>query len=106
MSQELIGINQSQLEKFKAEHKKVFCIEVEGDDNQKYAGYFKSPDINTLKAANKNLKNDEIDAGLTIYNNCKLWVSPEIEEDDMLKLSIMSKMSDIMAIKTATIKNL
>ncbi len=106
MSQNLIGITAEQLKKWKAEHRKVFCIEVEGDNNDIYAGYFKSPDIQTLKVANKNLKNDEIDAGLTIYNNCKLWVSPEIEEDDMLKMSVMAKMSDIMAIKTATIKNL
>ncbi len=106
MSQELIGISQAQFDNFKAEHKKVFCIEIEGDDNQILAGYFKRPDINTLKAANKSLKTDEIDAGLTIYNNCKLWVSPEIENDDMLKMAVLAKMGDIMALKTATIKNL
>lgn len=100
-----IGITQSDYEAFKAKHRFVQCIIVEDYDTTLRAGYFRRPSIPELKAAKKNLETDELDATLTLFNSCKLWVDPVVENDDFLKLSMVGQMGAIMKMQNSYIKN-
>lgn len=100
-----IGISRSDYENFKSKHRFVQAIIVEDYDGTARAGYFRRPTIPELKAAKKNLETDELDATLTLFNSCKLWVDAVVENDDFLKLSMVGQMGSIMKMQNSYIKN-
>ena len=97
------GVNPSQLETWKRQHGKVHQLTLK--NRPELAAYFRNPKLTEIKASTAMAKRDEIDALFTLYNNCKLYVSAEIEADDMLKLSIASQLGILIKLEEVEVKN-
>jgi hypothetical protein len=90
---------------WKAKYRKVYEVIIE-DDDEKFASYFKRPDMNIMSAVNKTSKNDEVKAAEILFDNCWLGGDPIVKEDAILRMSATAQLKNIMAVKSAELKNL
>ncbi len=73
---------------------------------KKYQAIFKEPSTETLKASGSIGKTDEVQGTLTLYNNCKVVVDPEIEKRDFLKMKSVECLAEHMNSFKVEVKNL
>ncbi len=99
------GVTDEQVKMWKAKHRKVVEVELQ-DDEETHVGYFKRADMETLAAANKLGKTDEIKAANALFENCWLGGSPLIREDASLKMAAVGQLNVLINGVTASIKNL
>lgn len=90
---------------WKAKYRKVYMVTIE-DDGEKFAAYFKRPDMEVMSAVNKTSKNDEVKAAVFLFDNCWLGGDPIVKEDSVLRMSATAQLKNIMAVKSAELKNL
>ena len=95
----------SEIQAWKARHRKVYEVIIE-DDGEKFAAYFKRPDMDVFSAVNKLSKTDEVKAAGILFDACLLGCAQEVKEDSILKMSAIAQLKNIMAVKSAELKNL
>lgn len=95
----------SDIQAWKARHRKVYEVIIE-DDGEHFAGYFKRPNMDVFSAVNKLSKTDEVKAAGILFDSCLLGGANEIKEDSILKMSAISQLKNMMAVKSAELKNL
>lgn len=83
----------------------IFEITVKKGD-EKIIGYFRKPNLEIISAAAKVGGGDEIKAGMVLFENCWLDGDIRLQEDDELKVSCLSKLSDLFKIFQADVKKL
>lgn len=79
------GVDGVELKKLEAKHGPLKTITV-NRDGKPVVGLFKKPTLAILGAANATSK-DEFAMGQFLYENCKVKVDPEMDEDDEVKLA-------------------
>lgn len=99
------GVDDLQVKKWKALHRKVYRIEIE-DEGEKHVGYFKRPDFATMKAVTKVSKTDEVEAGKVLFENCFLGGSGELRRDAVLFMGVQSQLGKLLTGCTGSLKNL
>lgn len=99
------GVTEETIDGWKAKHRKVMEITVE-DGTDRHKGYFHRPDMNTMSAVNKLSKTDEVKGSNTLFDNCWLGGSKEMQEDAVIKMSAMTQLSNIFISCTSELKNL
>ncbi len=101
MSQLIGKASAEQIAEWKAKHKKVHAIEVDG-----HIGYVKSPGRIEMSHASTVGLNDPIRFNEALLNDCWLGGSDEIKTDDDLFLGASGVLGEIVTVSQATIKNL
>lgn len=103
------GITEAQLKQWKARWGDVYLVEIpmdEGSKNQKAAGYFKKPNLETISAAAKFEQSDPIKSGMIVFENCLLHADEALQSDDVLKLSCVREISKLIQIRQGELKKL
>ena len=99
------GVTAENVEQWKKQHGKVFCIEVEdGDDLHK--GYFRRPSIDIMAAVTKLSKTDEVKSGKTLFDGCWLGGSEPLRQDIVLFLTCLQQLNVLLTSATGRVKNL
>lgn len=97
--------SESEIQMWKAKYRKVYEVIIE-DDGEKFAGYFKRPDMDVFSSVNKISKTDEVRAAGILFDNCWLGGDNIIRDDSVLRMSATAQLKNIMAVKSAELKNL
>ncbi len=98
-------LTEAQVEMFKQSHRKSFAIEIQ-DGDEVHIGYFKRPTLETLKAVTKVAKNDEVEAGKVMFDNCWLGGSADLRTDALLFMAVQKKLGEVLNGFKGLIKNL
>ena len=86
---------------------RVFHVAVEDDYEEKtYHAFFHEPDMKTLSAVSHESKEDDINAAVLLYNNCKIYADEKIEEVTSLKLSAMKELRQVVSLKKTKFQRL
>lgn len=102
MSKELIGqVAQPQIDAWKAEHKELFSIEVDG-----HVGYFKKPNRQVIALATSKIKDNPLGYIETILENTFVGGSREVIENDDFFLAAVTTAEKLIEIKTAELVKL
>lgn len=102
MAEKLIGqVPQEQIDKWKAEFKKVWALKVDGR-----IGYIKSPDRKTLGYASTVGAKEPMKFNEIILNECWLGGDDEIKKDDDLFLAASGQLAKIIEVKEAELEKL
>ena len=99
------GVTQELIQTWKARYRKVYQISIL-DEQDKYCGFFRRPDMETMSAVSKISKNDEIKGASTLFDNCWLGGDDNLREDFFLKSAAIKELSSIFGSVTGEIKNL
>lgn len=99
------GVTEQQIEKWKAQHRKVSRIDVV-DGDETHIGYFKRPDFPTIKAMTAVSKTDEIKAAEVVFDNCWLGGSEWLRKDATLFLAAQQQIGALISGCMSSIKNL
>lgn len=99
------GVSEDTILTWKSKHRKVYEISVT-DDNVKYKGYFKRPDMATMSAASQLAKKDEVQSSEVLLKNCWLGDDPIMLEDTIIKMEAITQLSLIFGSCTGELKNL
>ena len=100
--QELKGaVNEQQIAQWKAQHKDVYQIEVDGS-----VCYLKKPDRATMKAITSIGMSDPIRSNEVLLENCWLGGDENIKTDDEKFFGVSAKLADILELKQAELKKL
>lgn len=99
------GITNENINKWKAQHRKVTRIDVE-DDGDLHVGYFKRPSMETMAAVNKLAKTDEMRSAQTLFDGCWLGGSEDLRHDAVLFTACMGQLNVAFASVSASLKNL
>lgn len=99
------GITPEQEAAMKAKHRKAFRIDVvDGDDI--HVGYFKRPDLDTIKSVIKVSKADEVEAGKIMFDKCWLGGSEELRKDAILFMAVQKQLGQVLNSCMGSLKNL
>jgi hypothetical protein len=90
-----------QIEQWKKQHGKIYCIEVDGR-----SCYLRQPNRKDLAAATASGKKDPLKFNDSILVNCWLAGDEEIRTNDELFLGASQVLDEVLEFKTATIKKL
>lgn len=90
-----------EIEAWKAKHKNVFAITVDG-----HIGYVKTPDRKTISYASTAGAKDPLKFNEILLKNCWLGGSDAIQTDDELFLGVGAKLNEIIQIKEAELVKL
>lgn len=99
------GVNDDQIAKWKAQHRKVIRIDVL-DDGELHIGYFKRPTLEVMQAVSKIGKSDEFKASETLFNGCWLGGSELLKQDSVLYIKCMEYLNKAFAQTMGSLKNL
>ncbi len=99
------GVTEEQINKWKALHKHVIRIDV-ADRNDLHIAYFKRPSLETITAALKVSKSDEVKSSVILYDNCFLGGDAEIRADALLFMAASSQLGNMMTACVGSLKNL
>lgn len=99
------GVSPEQIEAWKNQHRKVYCIDIV-EDGDTHIGYFKRPDFATIKAMTKISKTDEVEAGKVMFNNCWLGGSAELGTDAVLFMAVQVQLGKLVNSCMGSLKNL
>lgn len=99
------GVTEEQIAKWKAAHKKVIRIDVT-DGDELHVGYFHRPSLQTMKAATKVGKEDEVKSAEVLYDNCWLGGSAEMRQDALLFMSATEQLGKLFKQCLGSLKNL
>ena len=91
--------------RWKAKHRRVSLIVVD-DEGERFAGYFKRPDMHTLSAVNAMGKTDEVKAANVLFDNCWLGGADIAKDDAIVKMGMIGKLNEMMAVAHVELKNL
>ncbi len=92
-----LDITEDQMNEWKIKHGSVFYFGIEGEEKGEIGGYFARPSKDVLKVSQKHFKDGkEYDALETLYANCKLFVSKDVETNDHYKRSIYAKFGTLI----------
>lgn len=94
-------LSEKQIEELKMKHGDVFEVEVEDK-----VCYLKKPTRKVLSAAATVGQKDPLRYNDVILSNCWITGDEEIKTDDGLFLGVSSVLSEIIEVKTATLKKL
>jgi hypothetical protein len=94
-------VTKEQIQEWKAQHGDVFKISV-GDKSC----YLKTPNRKTLSYASTAGAKDPFKFNEVILSQCWLGGDEEMKTDDMLFLSVSSKIGDLINIKEAVLEKL
>lgn len=101
-TEELKGqVSQDQIDKWKAEFKKVWALKVDGR-----IAYIKSPNRKTLSYASTVGAKEPMKFNEIILNECWLGGDEEIKTDDELFLSASGQLAKIIEVKEAELEKL
>lgn len=99
------GVSEEQITQWKHRHGKVVRIDVvDGEDL--HVGYFKRPDIDTLRAVTKMAKTDDINAAETLVKNCWLGGSEAMLKDGVLFNETQQQLALMLQSCKGSLKNL
>lgn len=98
------AVDQTQLNMWRNRYRRVFTIEVM-DFGERHVGYFHRPDMEILAATNKLSKTDEIKAVDVLFTNCWLGGSALIQEEAVIKMAVMAKFNQVVAVQHVELKN-
>ncbi len=98
-------LSEEQVAAFKAKHRKSFAIEI-ADGDEVHIGYFNRPTLETLKAVTKVARNDEVEAGKVMFDNCWLGGSADLRTDALLFMAVQKKLGEVLNGFRGVIKNL
>lgn len=99
------GITNENINKWKAQHRKVTRIDVE-DDGDLHVGYFHRPSMETMAAVNKLAKSDEMKSAQVLFDGCWLGGSEALRHDAVLFTACMGQLNVAFASVSASLKNL
>ncbi len=99
------GVTSENINKWKAQHRKVIRIDVE-DDGDLHVGYFRRPSMEAMAAVNKLAKSDEMKSATTLFDNCWLGGSEDLRQDAVLFTACMGQLNVAFAKVSASLKNL
>jgi hypothetical protein len=94
-----LGVSDEQIAKWKHDHGHVVYIGIEPEDgsDKETGGYFKRPNNDALKATKSHSdKGDEFDAMETLFTNCKLQTSKDVDNSDYLRRSIFARFPELL----------
>ena len=98
-------VTDAQIQFWKQKHGKIMEVCVEDEDTI-YVGYFHRPNMETMSAANKLAKNDEIKGSMVVFDNCWLGGDSIMKDDAIIKMSALGQLGQIFNRCTASLKNL
>ncbi len=106
-----LGITQDMVDEWKRLYKGVSIITVtkkatDTSEEKVYNGFFRRPDLKILSAAGSFADSDPIKSGSVMFDNCKLKLDPEMESDDEIKMTAITKLNGIFKLHEAEVKNL
>lgn len=83
--------------------KKVFLIEVEGDEDEEkvYRAWLRKPTLKTMSAFFTTGQNDPIMAAKVVFNDCFLEGDSQITQDDELFAGAMQQIDELMKVRRA-----
>lgn len=98
-------VTDEDIAKWKAQHRKVFRIDV-ADDDELHVGYFHRPSLELMAAVAKIAKSDEVKSGKTLFDGCFLGGSELLRQDSVLFSSAMQQLNVALSGRAASLKNL
>jgi hypothetical protein len=99
------GVTAQDVARWKAKYRKVYEIGVT-DEADRFVGYFRRPDQQTMEAVNKLSKTDEIKGGIALFDNCWLGGDATMKDDFVVKMSAMEQLTRVFNSCVAELKNL
>lgn len=99
------GVTEEAVQSWKARYRKVYQIVVT-DGEDKYYGFFRRPDMETMSAVSKISKSDEVKGLAALFDNCWLGGDAMLQEDFFLKSTAIQELSTIFGAVSGEIKNL
>lgn len=99
------GVSEEQIIQWKHRHGKVIRIDVT-DGGDLHVGYFKRPDINTLRAVTKVAKTDDITAAENLAKSCWLGGSEAMLTDGVLFNEMQQQLAKMLQSCQGSLKNL
>lgn len=99
------GISEEQIKQWKAKHRKVVRIDVV-DDGELHIGYFHRPTMETMQAAAKVGKTDQVKSGQVLFDGTWLGGSEYLRNDSVLFLATMHQLNKVFNSCMSSIKNL
>lgn len=96
------GVTPEEVKRLIAKHGTLYPITV-SKDGKTYVGLFKKPTLVIISAAMPHVESDPLKAGETIYNNCKVAIDPEIDQDDELKVGVMGACGRLFQVAQAQV---
>ncbi|WP_075341769.1 hypothetical protein [Tenacibaculum agarivorans] len=100
------NITESQLYAWKNKFGKLIKVEGENDEGEPRFAYFRKPTMATRAAVLQTSKADEFKALEVLFKNCYLGGDEEVEQDDDLKLSMITAFADLTQPKEAKAKKI
>lgn len=106
--EQIIGyLDDKGIEALKKEHKckNVHECITENEDGEKHATYFKKPSLDHIDALASFAKKGEEIKGLgVLFNTCRLAGSPEVIEDDEMRLAACGELAKLFKKREAIVK--
>ncbi len=99
------GISEDQIKQWKAKYRKVVRIDVV-DDGELHVGYFHRPTMETMQAAAKVSKTDDVRSGEMLFDGTWLGGSEYLRTDSVLFLATMQQLNKVFNGCMSSIKNL
>ncbi len=75
-------------------------------ETKEYYGYFRKPNLMIIAAAGKYSDTEPIKSGEVLFDNCKLQIDPELQNDDELKMSVIIRLNGLFEMHETEVKNL
>ncbi len=101
----ICGLNEDQIQNLKRQHGFLVIVDV-NQGGQKYNAIFKEPTFAILEPTGSIGKNNEIKAGVALYENCVLAVDEEVKGRDFAKLKALEGLAQHMQSFDVSVKNL
>lgn len=99
------GISEEQVQTWKNKYRKVVEVSVV-DGNEKFIGYFRRPDMDTMAAVNKLAKTDEIKGSVALFDNCWLGGDELMKDDAIVKMKAIGMLGEMFNQCLGELKNL
>ncbi|WP_163444432.1 hypothetical protein [Flavobacterium columnare] len=101
----ICGLTDAQIEALKRQHGFLVIVDVV-QGGTTYNAIFKEPDFAVLEATGSIGKNNEIKAGIALYENCVVAIDKEIEGRQFAKIKALEGLAQHMNSFDVSVKNL